>query len=92
MNSVPTTNTLPTGSTYLEGLNDGREVWFDGERVKNVATHPAFRNSARTIAQLYDALHDPAQEDTLLTTDHLGDPHSSLLLPQPQCEGFAKSP
>ena len=48
-----------TGKEYLDSLDDGREVYIYGEQVKNVATHPAFRNAARTIARLYDALHDP---------------------------------
>ena len=47
-----------TGAEYLESLRDGREVYIYGERVKDVTTHPAFRNAARSIARLYDALHD----------------------------------
>src|SRR4029079_1427833 len=54
-----------TGKEYLESLRDGREVYVYGERVKDVTTHPAFRNSARTISKLYDALHDPAQQAVL---------------------------
>jgi 4-hydroxyphenylacetate 3-monooxygenase len=51
--------TLPyTGSEYLDSLDDGREVWIYGERVKNIAEHPAFRNCARMLARLYDALHE----------------------------------
>ena len=38
---------LYTGDEYLESLRDGREVYLDGERVEDVTTHPAFRNSAR---------------------------------------------
>jgi aromatic ring hydroxylase len=56
-----------TGEEYLESLRDGREVWIYGERVKDVTTHPAFRNSCRMIARLYDALHDPAKKDILTT-------------------------
>ena len=41
-----------TGAEYLESLKDGREVYIYGERVKDVTTHPAFRNAARTIARL----------------------------------------
>jgi 4-hydroxyphenylacetate 3-monooxygenase len=66
------TNMLLTGDTYLDSLNDGREVWFNGERVKNVTEHPAFYNSARNTAKVYDALHDPALKDKLLVTDKLG--------------------
>ena len=54
-----------TGAEYLASLNDGREVYIYGERVDNVTTHPAFRNAARSIARLYDALHDPANKDVL---------------------------
>ena len=54
-----------TGAEYLESLKDGREVYIYGERIKDVTTHPAFRNAARTIARLYDALHDPKQKAVL---------------------------
>ena len=36
-----------TGAQYLESLRDGREVYVYGERVKDVTTHPAFRNTVR---------------------------------------------
>ena len=51
-----------TGAEYLESIGDGREIYIYGERVKDVTTHPAFRNTARMIARLYDALHDPAAQ------------------------------
>ncbi|MFC4626147.1 4-hydroxyphenylacetate 3-hydroxylase N-terminal domain-containing protein [Daeguia caeni] len=54
-----------TGEEYLETLRHGREVYIDGERVHDITTHPAFRNAARSIARLYDALHDPAKKDIL---------------------------
>ncbi|TWI54718.1 4-hydroxyphenylacetate 3-hydroxylase family protein [Halalkalibacter nanhaiisediminis] len=54
-----------TGDEYLESLKDNREIWLHGEKVKDVTTHPAFRNSARSIARLYDALHDPKNKDIL---------------------------
>ena len=54
-----------TGAEYLESLRDGREIYIYGERVTDVTTHPAFRNTARMIARLYDALHDPARQDVL---------------------------
>src|SRR2546427_12344313 len=47
-----------TGKEFLESLDDGREVWIYGERVKNITTHPAFQNCARMLARLYDALHE----------------------------------
>jgi 4-hydroxyphenylacetate 3-monooxygenase len=54
-----------TGKEFLESLRDGREVWIYGERVPDVTAHPAFRNPARMLARLYDALHDPAMRETL---------------------------
>src|SRR5436309_13296710 len=54
-----------TGAEYLESLRDGREIYIYGERVDDVTTHPAFRNAARSIARLYDALHDPRSKDVL---------------------------
>lgn len=54
-----------TGEEYLESLRDGREVWIQGEKVKDVTTHPAFRNGARSVARLYDALRDPEQQPVL---------------------------
>jgi 4-hydroxyphenylacetate 3-monooxygenase len=61
-----------TGSEYLESLRDSRAVYLYGERVQDVTTHPAFRNSARSIALLYDKLHDPAERDRLTTVDRFG--------------------
>ena len=49
-----------------------REVYIDGERVADVTTHPAFRNSARSIARLYDALHDPRSATCSPPTDRHG--------------------
>lgn len=54
-----------TGQEFLDSLRDDRHVYINGERVKDVTTHPAFRNSARTLARLYDALHDPKHKDVL---------------------------
>jgi 4-hydroxyphenylacetate 3-monooxygenase len=61
-----------TGAEYLESLRDGREVYVYGERVEDVTTHPAFRNSARSTARLYDALHDPETKDLLTTPTDTG--------------------
>ncbi len=54
-----------TGAEFLESLRGSREIWIYGERVADVTTHPAFRNPARMLARLYDALHDAALHDVL---------------------------
>ena len=63
-----------TGDEYIESLRDGREVWLYGEQVKDVTTHPAFRNSVRMTARLYDALHDPETRDVLTSETDTGSP------------------
>ena len=64
------TPVLPyTGAEFLESLDDGREIWIYGDRVEKIAEHPAFRNTARMLARLYDALHaDHASGKGVLTT------------------------
>ena len=61
-----------TGAEFLESLRDGREVYIYGDRVKDVTTHPAFRNSAASVALLYDALHDPKMKDVLTAPTDTG--------------------
>ena len=39
---------------------------------KDVTTHPAFRNSAASVALLYDALHDPKTKDVLTAPTDTG--------------------
>src|SRR2546422_9520275 len=61
-----------SGSEYLETLRDDRAVYLYGERVQDVTVHPAFRNSARSIARLYDALHKEELRDLMTTVDRFG--------------------
>ncbi|WP_436393724.1 4-hydroxyphenylacetate 3-hydroxylase family protein [Amycolatopsis sp. MEPSY49] len=72
-NQVSETTTRPlTGDEYLESIRDDREIWAYGERVDDVTKHPAFRNTARMTARLYDALHDPEKQDVLTTPTDTG--------------------
>ena len=56
---------MRTGMDYLESLNDGRQVFVDGERVANVTTHPAFREAARSVARLYDLAAAPENSELM---------------------------
>src|SRR6202142_2904340 len=58
-----------TSQEFIESLRDGREIWIYGERVKDVTTHPAFRNTVRMLARLYDALHDHRKSTLCIDTD-----------------------
>src|ERR1700686_2692836 len=63
-----------TGAEYLESLRDDRAVYIYGERVKDVTTHPAFRNAAASIALLYDALHAEKTKAVLTAPTDTGSP------------------
>jgi 4-hydroxyphenylacetate 3-monooxygenase len=54
-----------SGAGFLAGLQDEREIWFEGERVADVTAHPILGRAARTLAELYDLQHDPAFQDRL---------------------------
>ena len=45
---------LRTVSEYLDAWRDGRRVYIGSELVQKVTTHWAFRNTARSFANLYD--------------------------------------
>ena len=54
-----------TGSRYLESLNDGREVWLDGQRVQDVTKHPAFTGVVHELARIYDLQHSDDYRDRM---------------------------
>ncbi len=56
---------MRSGADYLKSLNDGRQVFVEGERVKDVTTHLAFREAARSVARLYDIAADPANRELM---------------------------
>ena len=51
---------MRTGDDYVAAIKDDRAVYLDGERVHDVASHPAFAPIVKTIAGLYDVAADPA--------------------------------
>lgn len=64
---------LMTGDQYRESLNDGREVYIDGERVLNIATHPAFKPIIDAKARMYDMAHEERYKEACTTTLADGD-------------------
>ncbi len=59
---------MRTGAEYLRSLNDGRQVFVDGEKVKDVSAHPAFSEAARSIARLYDIAAAPENRERMTFT------------------------
>ena len=49
---------LRTGAQYLDSLRDDRQVWINGERVKDVTRHPQFKPLVDIRARIYDMQHE----------------------------------
>ncbi|MFM0666824.1 4-hydroxyphenylacetate 3-hydroxylase family protein [Paraburkholderia sediminicola] len=45
---------IKNGTQHIASLRDGRQVYINGQAVGDVTAHPAFRNSIRSYANLYD--------------------------------------
>ena len=52
-----------TGKDHIQSLRDGREVYLNGKKIKDVTTHPAFKNAVSASAKLYDFQSDPKHID-----------------------------
>src|SRR6266508_1698030 len=66
---------MRTGQDYLRSLNDGRQVFVDGELVKDVTRHVAFREAARSIARLYDIAAAPDMRERMtFVSPNTGEP------------------
>ena len=64
----PATASMRTGAEFLRSLNDGRQVFVDGEKVKDVTAHRAFREAARSIARLFDIAAAPENRERMTFT------------------------
>ncbi len=53
------------GKAHIASLRDGRAVYLNGEAIRDVTTHPAFRNAIRSSADLYDLQADPQHIEAL---------------------------
>jgi 4-hydroxyphenylacetate 3-monooxygenase len=75
-----------TGEQFLDGLRSDREIWVDGQRVRDVTSHPAFAGAARTMAELYDLQHRYA-DDCLMPDPETGEPiNASHMIPRSRAD------
>ena len=51
---------IRTGAQYRESIRDGREVWINGEKVRDVPSHPMFKPVVDIRARIYDMQHEAA--------------------------------
>src|ERR1700716_4753183 len=58
-------STMRTGAQYLRSLDDGRQIFLDGERIGKVVEPPAFREAARNMAKLFDIAAAPHMRERM---------------------------
>lgn len=56
---------IRTVEHYREGIKDGRDIRKDGERFKNVATHPAFKPIIDVNSCMFDTAHEPGHANAI---------------------------
>ncbi len=56
---------MSTGQTYLNRLKDGRNVWFHGSIVQDIAAHPAFAGTVSSVARVLDLQDRPETKERL---------------------------
>lgn len=60
---------IRTGQQYIDSIRDGRVVYINGERVKDVPSHPMFKPLVDIRARIYDLQHDAATRDVMTYRD-----------------------
>ena len=81
---------IRTGQQYLDSIRDSREVYINGERVRDVTRHPAFKPLIDIRARIYDMQHDPATKH-LMTYEEGGEKFSiGLKMPHSQQDWWEK--
>lgn len=66
---------IRTGEDYKASIRESRAVYMNGEKIKDVTTHPAFKPLVDIRARIYDMQHDPATRH-LMTYREDGETHA----------------
>src|SRR5262252_1197478 len=75
---------IRTGAELLQSLRDDRQLFIDGERVKDVAADPRLAAAAESLAELYDMQHDAALVDRMTFVSPTGGERIGLSFIQPR--------
>ena len=81
---------IRTGREYLDSIRDSREVYVNGERVRDVATHPQFKPLVDIRARIYDLQHEEATRDIMTYTEKGETSAIGCKLPYTQEDWWAK--
>lgn len=68
---------IRTGEDYIQSLREkDMEVYYKGERIEDVTTHPATKGMIETQAELYDLQHSEEYQDVLTHVNDEGERES----------------
>lgn len=71
---------IRTAEAYLSGLRDGREVYYRGQKIEDILTHPILSVAANHNAAIFRLAQDPAIKKELVA--------ESALLKEPVCRFY----
>ncbi len=77
---------IRTGEEYRDAIRDGRNIWINGDRVKEVTSHSAFKPIVDVRARIFDMAHEEAFRDVMSYVDEgTNEPNAiGLKLPKEQ--------
>ena len=71
---------LRTGDEYRDSIRDDRQVWMNGEKIKDVTSHPAFKPIVDVRARIDDMAHEDKYREVMSYIDDQSN--------QPNCIGY----
>lgn len=81
---------IRTGDQYRDSIRGNRDIFMNGEQVKDVTTHPQFRPLIDVRARLYDLQNESASK-SILTVRENGETNAIMhKLPYCQADWWAK--
>jgi 4-hydroxybutyryl-CoA dehydratase/vinylacetyl-CoA-Delta-isomerase len=67
---------IKTPEQYRQSLNDGREVYFDGKKIKDLESEPVLKAGIELCAMDYEMHNKPEYQDLFIEKDEDGEPYS----------------
>jgi len=81
---------IRTGEQYRDSIRDTREVYINGEKVRDVTAHPMFKPLVDIRARIYDMAHEP-ETAPIMTVQQDGETNAiGNALPYTQDDWWAK--
>ena len=82
---------IRTGQQYKDSIRDGRRVWINGERVRDIASHPMFKPLVDIRARIHDMAHEAEHASVMAYRNVGGDTCAvGTKLPLTQTDWYAK--